>query len=99
MVEIKVFLDESDMYEDKQMYEYIMRYLMHHNIMGATLIKGLAGYGKKHHLHFPLKIGNADEVPLIILFADEEEKVNVVLPHIKELINEGLIMKTKIEMV
>jgi len=99
MVEIKIFLDEGDRREDDPMYEYIMRYLMHHGIQGATILPVFAGFGSKHHLHFPKSIGSVDEVPLVILFIDEEEKVDIVLPHLKEILKKNLIVKTAIQKI
>ena len=97
MVEIKIFLDEGDRYEDQLTYEYIMRYLMHHEIQGASIIQVFAGFGHKHHLHLPKSLGSVDEVPLILMFIDEEEKVEVVLPHLKQIIKHDLIVKTHVE--
>lgn len=99
MLEITIFLDENDLYENKPMHEYIMRYLMHHNIMGASLFVAMMGYGHKHHLHHPRKIGGMDEEPIMITFIDEEEKVRAVLPHLKEVVKEGLIVQKKVERV
>ncbi|MGA7721000.1 MAG: DUF190 domain-containing protein [Ignavibacteriaceae bacterium] len=99
MVEIKFFLDENDMYNDKSKHEYIMRYLMHHSIMGASVFEAKIGYGRKHHLHHPQNLGNVDENPIMIMFIDEEDKVELVLPHLKEVLNQGLIVKTKVEQI
>lgn len=99
MVEIKFFLDENDLYQDKPKHEYIMRYLMHHSIMGASVFSAIIGYGHKHHLHHPQNLGNVDENPIMIMFIDEEEKVEQVLPHLKEVLNQGLIVKTKVEQI
>jgi len=98
MIEVKIFLDEEDTYEHKKLYEYIMRYLMHNNIRGASVFQAFAGFGYKHHLHQPKGIGTTDENPLMIMFIDENEKVKNVLPHIKELIKEGIIIKENVEM-
>jgi PII-like signaling protein len=97
MFEIKFFLDENDLYQDKPKHEYIMRYLMHNSIMGASVFSAIMGYGLKHHLHHPQDLGNVDENPIMIMFIDEEEKVEKVLPHLKEVLNEGLIVKTIVE--
>ena len=51
MLEVTMFLDEDDLHQDKRMDEYIMRYLMHHGIMGASVFPAVMGYGQKHHLH------------------------------------------------
>jgi len=99
LVEIKIFLDEGDRHEDGPMYEYIMRYLMHNGIQGASILPVFAGFGGKHHLNLPNSIGSVDEVPLVILFIDEVEKVNIVLPHLKEILRKNLIIKTSIEKI
>jgi PII-like signaling protein len=97
MVEIKIFLDEGDLHEDGPMYDYIMRYLMHNGIHGASILPVFAGFGSKHHLHLPNSIGSVDESPLIIMFIDEDDKIEVVLPHLKGIIKHNLIVKTKVE--
>lgn len=97
MIEVTIFFDENDLYEDRPLHEYIMRYLMHHHIMGASVFTAMGGFGVKRHLHYPRKIGAADEGPIMILFIDEEEKINGVLPHLKEVVAEGLIVLKKVE--
>ncbi len=97
MLEVTIFLDEDDTHQGRPMHEYIMHHLMHHHIAGATIFAGMGGYGHKRHLHYPKKIGAADEVPLMIVFVDEEEKIQAVLPHLKEVVKEGLIIVKKAE--
>lgn len=97
MLEIRLFLDEEDMHEGKRLDEYIMRYLMHHGIMGASVFPAVMGYGKKHHLHHTRTIGSADEGPLMILVIDEEDKLRAVLPHLKEVMRDGLIVAQRVD--
>jgi PII-like signaling protein len=97
MLEVTIFLDEDDIYQGKPLHEHIMHHLMHHQIAGATIFAGMGGYGHKRHLHYPKKIGAADEAPLMIVFIDEESKVHTVLPHLKEVVREGLIIVKKAE--
>ncbi len=99
MIEVQMFFDEDDRYENVLMYEYIMRYLMHHNIHGATLFAALGGFGAKRHLHFPRKIGTADEGPMMLLFVDTDENVARVLPHLRMVLKEGMIIKKAVEVV
>ncbi len=96
MLEVKIFLDEADTYGEKPLHEHIMRHLMHHNIRGASVFEAYEGYGRKHHLHHLKVLGSVDENPLMILFIDEEEKVNSVLPHFREIVNGGLITANRV---
>lgn len=99
MTEVKIFFDEDDRYENQSIYDYLMHYLLHQHIRGATLFSVMMGYGQKHHLHSPKRLGTTDEQPLMIMFIEEEEKVKTVLPHIKEVIKQGLIVMHKVEIV
>jgi len=99
MLEVSIFLDEDDQYQGKRADEYIMRYLMHHGIRGASVFPAVMGYGRKHHLHHTRGLGNVDEGPIMVLFIDEEEKVRAVLPHLKELIKDGLIVTKRVDAV
>ncbi|HTX98624.1 MAG TPA: DUF190 domain-containing protein [Bacteroidota bacterium] len=97
MIQVQMFFDEDDRYDDVPMYEYLMRYLIHHEIRGATLFAAMGGFGAKHHLHFPKKFGAADEGPLMLLFIDTEEKVAKVLPHLKIVLHQGLLVTLNVE--
>ncbi len=99
MLEITIFLDEDDRHDDKPLHEYIMRHLLHHNIKGASLFAATGGFGAKRHLHYPKHFGAADEGPIMIVFIDEEDKVNSILPHLKEVVHEGLIVLKRVEQV
>jgi PII-like signaling protein len=99
MLEVSVFLDQDDRYEQHPADEHIVRYLMHHGIMGASVFTGSMGFGRKHHLHHPRTLGTVDECPVMILFIDEEEKVLAVLPHIKEVVREGLIVSRRVDRI
>ncbi len=91
MKEVTIFVDEEDLHESTPLHEYIMRYLMHHNIRGASIFAATVGFGHKHHLNRPRRLGGTDEGPLMILFIEEEQKVQLVLPHLKEVVRNGLI--------
>ncbi len=97
MVEITVYFDEDDRFEGKPLPDYLLRYLLHHNIRGASVFSAIMGYGHKHHVHHPAQIGGVDERPVMLMFIDEESQVEKVLPHIKEVVKEGLIVRKRAE--
>ena len=64
----------------------------------APVFSAFGGYGAKRHLHYPRKLGASDEGPLMILFIDDEERVKSILPHLKEIVAEGLVAYRKVEL-
>jgi uncharacterized protein len=97
MLEVKIFLEAEDLYKGKRMDEYILRYLMHHRVRGATSFVGSKGFGEHHHLNEPGQIGASDALPVMLVFVDEESRVQQVLPHLKEVIGGGLITVHKVD--
>jgi uncharacterized protein len=97
MIEVKIFFDEDDRYGDQPTYNYLMYYLLHQHIQGATLFSAFMGYGQKHHLHSPTRIGASDERPLMMMFVEERDKALSVLPHIKEVVKKGLIIINEVQ--
>jgi PII-like signaling protein len=97
MLEVKIFIDTEDLYGTSALHESILRYLLHHGIKGATLFRGVMGFGAHHHLHEPRRFAASDAVPMMILFIDEEERVRKLIPSLKEMIAEGLIVAHKVE--
>ncbi len=81
------------------MHEHILRFLMHHKISGATMIKGVMGFGSHHHLHEPTRLGASDALPVVIVFVDDESKVSAVLPHLKEIVSEGMIVAHRVDRI
>lgn len=99
MLEVQIFLDEEDQYHGKPMHEHILRFLMHHRISGATMFKGAMGFGSHHHLQAPTKLGASDALPIVIFFVDDDDRVEVLLPQLKEIVSEGLIVAHRVERI
>jgi PII-like signaling protein len=97
MLQVQLFLDEEDSFQDHPSSEHILRYLLHQKIMGATMFRGHMGFGGRRHLNAPRRIAASDANPTMILFIDEEEKVRHVLPHLREVLGDGLIVAQRVE--
>jgi PII-like signaling protein len=88
-----IFVDETDRHESMPLYEAIMRRLMRRDIAGATVLRGIMGYGAQNRLFGSSRIlGIADNRPVTIMVVDTEARIASVIPEIKELVPEGLIL-------
>ncbi|CAB3287604.1 conserved protein of unknown function [Methanocaldococcus lauensis] len=91
---LRIFLKEGDKYEGKVMYKYIVSMLKKEGISGATVYRGIYGYGVRGISDFDI-FRLSINLPVVIECVDIEENINKVLPKLYEIIKEnGLIVIT-----
>ncbi|WP_461834850.1 DUF190 domain-containing protein [Desulfothermus sp.] len=89
---IKIYVKEGDRYKGKPIYKYILNFLQSKDISGATVYKGICGYGVRGVSEFDIFRLSMD-LPLVIECIDTEEKIESVLPELYDIIKEnGLII-------
>jgi len=98
-VKVTLYLSDGANYHGMPVYSSVLDYLFKSGIAGATVLKGVAGFGAKHRLHSAHLLDISDHLPLLLTFIDTREKVDAVLPHLAELTGTGLIEVEEIEIV
>jgi len=94
-----VRIKKNDNYQGKRMHNVIMDLLKQSQISGATVWTGMAGYGKRGKSNFQIE-GISVNMPLMIEVIDELEKLEKVLPEIKNIVGDnGLITLNEIKVV
>ena len=96
---LRVFIGESDRYKGKSLYMHILEMLKNEGIAGATVFKGIAGFGKHSHFHTTTILQLSTDLPILIEIADLEEKIDKIKPKLDEIISQGLITEEKIKIV
>jgi len=96
---LMVFIDETDMWQERRLYEVIVRLLHKRSIAGATVLTGLMGYGRHRRIHKKGLLGISDERPVLILAIDQEDRLRAVLPDLIPLVKEGLINLVDTEVI
>lgn len=94
-----IFLDETDMWHDVPAYEAIVRRIARLGVSGATVMKGIMGYGSHHRIHGKGLLGVSDDRPITILIAEQEEKLREVLGEIRALAPEAVMVLVPAEIV
>ncbi len=97
MLQAQLFFDRDELVETQSQEEFIMQFLIKHKIIGATVIRADSGFGPSQLMKRPDLLFSFDEIPMIILFIDEEEKVRNVLTKLRPLINKCLIITKQVE--
>lgn len=96
---LSIFVDESDHWHHKPLYVEIVHRAHKAGLAGATVIRGIEGYGATSRIHttHPLRLN--DDLPLLIVVVDTEERIRSFLPRLDDLGIEGLVALDEVEVV
>ena len=90
-VKVTLYLSDGARHHGVPVYSSILDYLFHSGIAGATVVKGVAGFGTTHRLHSAHILEISDHLPIKIEFIESREKVDMVLPELEKRTGSGLI--------
>jgi PII-like signaling protein len=90
-LKVSIYLSEGATYHGSSAYSSILDYLFFHGISGATVLKGIAGFGSDHHLHSAGTVEISDKLPVKIEFIESESRVEEILPRLRELAGTAMI--------
>jgi len=94
---LRIFIGESDKHARIPLYDWIVKQAREHQLAGATVIRGLEGFGSHGHLHTAKLLRQATDLPIIVEIVDSREKIEAFLPIIDGAITEGLATLEKVE--
>ncbi|WP_129630646.1 DUF190 domain-containing protein [Candidatus Oscillochloris fontis] len=94
-----IYITESDTHRGRSTAMQIIEALREAGCPGATVLRGVAGYGGHHVLHSELAIEVASHLPLVITVIDHAERIAQVLPTLRALVHDGMITITPVEVV
>jgi PII-like signaling protein len=96
---LRIFVDEEDRRQGKPLYAAIVDALHDAGFAGATVLKGIEGYGTHKTVHSARAFDFSANLPVLIEVFEREEKVLSFLPALREMVSEGLITLESVELV
>ena len=90
-VKVSIYLSEGSKHHGVPTYSSILDFLFYRGVSGATVLKGIAGFGADHHIHSASFVEISDNRPLKIEFIESREKVNELLGKLEDLAGSGMI--------
>jgi len=96
---LRIFIGESDNYKDKTLYEQIVLKARELNLAGATVTRGIMGFGADSRMHTAKLLRLSEDLPVVIEIVDAEENLNKLLPFLDEVVIEGLITLEKVKVI
>lgn len=96
---LRIYIGESDQWHGKPLYHAIVERLRAAGVAGATVLRGIEGFGAKQHLHTSRILSLSEDLPLVIETVDVEDKLRPILPELDEMVSDGLITLERVEVV
>ena len=94
---LRIFIGESDHHEGVPLYEWIVRQARKNGLAGATVLRGVEGFGAKSRLHTSKILRLSMDLPIVVEIVDTREKIEAFLPVIDGSIKEGLATLEKVQ--
>lgn len=96
---LRIFIGESDSYKGKPLYEQIVFKAREMNLAGATVTRGVMGFGADSRMHSAKILRLSEDLPMVIEVVDTEENLNRLMPFLDETVEEGLITLEKVRVI
>jgi PII-like signaling protein len=96
---LRIFIGESDHYHGKPLYEQIVLKARELNLAGATVLRGVMGFGADSRIHTAKLLELSVDLPMVIEIVDTEEKINMLMPFIDDTVTEGLVTLEKMRVI
>ena len=94
---LRIFIGENDKHGSQPLFEWIVQQARKHGLAGATVLRGLEGFGAHSRLHTAKVLRLSADLPIIIEIVDTGEKIESFMPLIDDAIGEGLATLEKVE--
>jgi uncharacterized protein len=95
---MRIFVDEGDRFDKRPLYMAIVDELRRNGFEGATVLKGIEGFGSHRELHAARSFDLSTNLPVLVEVAASEADIHAMIPRLREMIPEGLITLERIAM-
>lgn len=96
---LRIFIGETDKYKGKPLYEAIVMKARELNLAGATVFRGIMGYGATSRIHSFKVLRLSEDMPVLIEIVDIKDNINKLIPFLDETVKEGLITMEKVRII
>ena len=95
-VQVTIYLNESDRWRNRPLHMEILNYLRKENVYAATALHAVAGFLGRHRVETSHLVDAGGKLPVVIIFVDTDEHVSRVLPTLKEMAANRLIVRENV---
>lgn len=96
---LTIFIGESDRHGHTPLATEIVQRAHKAGLAGASVFRGIEGYGASNHIHTTRMLSLSDDLPIAVIIVDTDERIQAFLPALDELITEGLVVIEDVEVL
>jgi uncharacterized protein len=96
---LRIFVGESDRHGHRPLYEAIVLKAREAGLAGATVVRGVMGFGKHSILHTAKILRLSEDLPMVVEIADSLERIELFLPMLDEMISDGLVTLERVRVI
>ena len=96
---VRIYIGEADHPYGKPLYQAVVAFLRERGIAGATVFRGIEGFGANARLHTSRLLRLYEDLPILIEVVDQEDRIRQILPDLDEMVGDGLITLERIEVL
>lgn len=96
---LRIFVGESDRFGHHPLYEAIVLKAREQGLAGATVLRGLMGFGKHSILHTAKILRLSEDLPMVVEIVDSLDKIEAFLPQLDEMISDGLVTLETVKVI
>jgi PII-like signaling protein len=96
---LRIFVGESDTWHGRPLYQAIVERARERGLAGATVLRGIEGFGADSRLHTARILRLSEDLPVLIEIVDTDERIRAFLPTVDEMVGEGLLTMERVQVI
>jgi PII-like signaling protein len=96
---MRIFIGEADRHGGKPLYQALVELFRREKLAGATVLRGIVGFGAKSHLHTTHLLRLSQDLPMLVEVVDSQENIDHIMPQVDQMVREGLITMEKVRVL
>ncbi|HEX7077880.1 MAG TPA: DUF190 domain-containing protein [Candidatus Eisenbacteria bacterium] len=96
---VRIFIGENDRWHGKPLYEAIVARAREAGLAGATVVRGLMGFGAKSRIHTAKVLRLSEDLPIVVEIVDRQDRIAAFLPALEEMVADGLVTLERVQVI
>lgn len=98
-IRLTAIIGEADTYRHRPLYHEIVLRARRAGLAGATVLRGVEGFGASSVIHTDRLLSLSEDLPVLVVIVDDEQRVRDFLPELDELVTEGLVLLDEVDVI